>query len=164
MHTDWSSLSLWFFQLWWFWLTFNKNPPIHHLNKLEYSIRPIHFLSEWLAFCKVNLLYMYPILARGLLFLLPQFAVAWRWSVCGTAEVVWKPRFLWQWPSAHLHFLVSCFSFFSWKYPIDSLRGSGLVSLLASQAHQHHCHLTNFWCFWQCGQVTNPAGKWNQHL
>ncbi len=25
-----------------------------------------------------------------------------------------KPRFLWQWPSAHLHFLVSCFSFSSW--------------------------------------------------
>ncbi len=31
--------------------------------------------------------------------------------------------------------------------------------LLASQAHQHHGHLTNFWCFWQCGQVPNPAGK-----
>ncbi len=57
-----------------------------------------------------------------------------------------KPRFLWQWPSAHLHFLVSCFSFSSWQYPIDSLC-SGLVSLLASQAHQHHGHLTNFWCF-----------------
>ncbi len=27
-----------------------------------------------------------------------------------------KPRFLWQWPSAHLHFLVSCFSFSSWQY------------------------------------------------
>ncbi len=36
---------------------------------------------------------------------------------------------------------------------------SGLVSLLASQAHQHHGNLTNFWCFWQCGQVPNPAGK-----
>ncbi len=46
----------------------------------------------------------------------------------------------------------------------DSLWGSGLVSLLASQAHQHHGHLTNFWCFWQCGQVPNPVGKWNQHL
>ncbi len=91
--------------------------------------------------------------------------MAWRWSVCGTAEVVWKPRFLLQWPSAHLHFLVSCFSFSSWQYPIDSLWGSGLVSLLASQAHQPKVgHLTNFWCFWQCGQVPNPAGKWNQHL
>ncbi len=47
--------------------------------------------------------------------------MVWRWSVCGTAEVVWKPRFLWQWLSAHLHFLVSCFSFSSWQYPIDSL-------------------------------------------
>ncbi len=27
-----------------------------------------------------------------------------------------------------------------------------------------HGHLTNFWCFCQCGQVPNPAGKWNQHL
>ncbi len=58
-----------------------------------------------------------------------------------------------------LLFLIS-----SWQYPIDSLWASGLVSLLASQAHQHHGHLTNFWCFWQCGQVPSPAGKWNQHL
>ncbi len=57
--------------------------------------------------------------------------MAWRCSVCGTAEVVWKPRFLWNWPSAHLHLLVSCFSFSSWQYPIDSRWGSGLVSLLA---------------------------------
>ncbi len=47
---------------------------------------------------------------------------------------------------------------------MDGLWGSGLVSLLDSQAHQHHGHLTNFWCFRQCGQVPNPAGKWNQHL
>ncbi len=29
----------------------------------------------------------------------------------------------------------------------------------ASQALQYHGHLNNFWCFWQCGQVPNPAGK-----
>ncbi len=28
---------------------------------------------------------------------------------------------------------------------IDSLWGSALVSLLASQAHKHHGHLTKFW-------------------
>ncbi len=67
-----------------------------------------------------------------------------------------KPRFLWQWPSAHLHFLDSCFSSSSWQYLIDSLC-SGLVSLLFSQAHQHHRHLTSCWFFWQCGQVPNPA-------
>ncbi len=26
-------------------------------------------------------------------------------------------------------------------------------------AGQSFGHLTNFWCFWQCGQVPNPAGK-----
>ncbi len=50
------------------------------------------------------------------------------------------------------------------KKILDSLWCSGLVSLLPSQAHQHHGHLTNFWCFWQFGEVPNPAGKWNQHL
>ncbi len=53
------------------------------------------------------------------------------------------------------------FLIFLLTIPIDYLC-SGLVSLLASQAHQHHGHLTNFGCFWQCGQVPNPAG--NQHL
>ncbi len=61
-------------------------------------------------------------------------------------------------------YLVSCFTFSSWQYPIYSLWGSGLVSLLASQTHTHHGHLTNFRCFWQCGQVPNHAGNWNQHL
>ncbi len=61
-----------------------------------------------------------------------------------------KPRFLWQWPSAHLHVLVSCFSFSSWQYSIDSLC-SGLVSLLASQAPTHG-HLTSFWCFCSVGR------------
>ncbi len=42
--------------------------------------------------------------------------MAWRWSVCGTAEVVWKPRFLWQWPSGHLHCWVWCLSSSSWHY------------------------------------------------
>ncbi len=58
--------------------------------------------------------------------------------------------------------LVSLIS--SWQYPIDSLWCSGQASLLASQAHQHHGHLTNFWYLWKCGQVPSPAGKWNQHL
>ncbi len=47
--------------------------------------------------------------------------MAWRWSVCGTAEVVWKPRFLWQWPSGHLHCWVWCLSSSTWQDPIDSL-------------------------------------------
>ncbi len=57
---------------------------------------------------------------------------------------------------------VWCTAKFS-ETPLDSLWGSGLVSLLASQAYQHYGHLTNVWCFWQCEQVPNPK-KWNQHL
>ncbi len=62
MHTDWNSLSLLFFYLWWFWLTFNKNPPIHCLNKLEYFIRPIKktlLVNCWPSGKYVHLLYMY---------------------------------------------------------------------------------------------------------
>ncbi len=33
---------------------------------------------------------------------------------------------------------------------------------MASEAHQHHGNLTNFWCFWQCGQVPNPAGRFRR--
>ncbi len=43
--------------------------------------------------------------------------MAWRWSVCGTAEVVWKPRFLWQWPSAHLYFFGLLFLIFLLTIP-----------------------------------------------
>ncbi len=82
--------------------------------------------------------------------------MAWRWSVCGTAEV--EPRFLWQWPSAHLHFLVSCFSFSSWQHPIDSL-GFRSGEFAGQSSTQHHGHLTNFWCFWQCGQVPQSCWK-----
>ncbi len=28
----------------------------------------------------------------------------------------------------------------------------------------NHDHWTSFWYLWQCGQVSSPAGKWNQHL
>ncbi len=67
----------------------------------------------------------------------------------------WSPGFFHSGLQLICIFLVSCFSFSSWQYPIDSLWGSGFVSLRTSQAHQHHGHLTNFWCFWQCGQVPN---------
>ncbi len=90
--------------------------------------------------------------------IMASIGVAWRWSVCGTPEVVWKPRFLCQWPSAHLHFLVSCFTFSSWQYPIDSQWGP--VSLLATQAHQHHGHLTNLWAGFQKTQWTNTS-RWH---
>ncbi len=54
--------------LWWFRLTFNKNPPIHYLNKLEYFIRSIKkniLVNCWPSGKYVHLLYMYSILGRG---------------------------------------------------------------------------------------------------
>ncbi len=99
-------------------------------------------MTCWPSGKYVHLLYMYSIYFNYCL------NSAWRWSVCGTAEVVWKPRFLWQWPSAHLHFLVSCFSFSSWQYPIDSLWSSGLVSLLASQTQRSFNQLLVLLAVW----------------
>ncbi len=109
---------------------------------------------------------MYSILGRGLLLLqlLPQFGVAWGDQFVALLRWFGSPGFFDSGLQLICILLVSCFSFFSWQYPIDFLWGSGLVSLLASQAHQHHGHLTNFWSFWQCGQVPNPAGNWNQHF
>ncbi len=169
MHTDWSSLSLWFFELWWFWLTFNKNPPIHYLNKLEYFIRAIKknsFVNYLPSGKYVHLYYMYSILGWGSFCFNYCLKLAWHGGDQFVALLRWygSPGFFDSGLQLICIFLFSCFSFSSWQYPIDSLWGSGLVSLLASQAHQHHGHLTNFWCFWQCGQVPNPAGKWNQHL
>ncbi len=48
--------------------------------------------------------------------------------------MVWKPRFLWQWP-------FSSSAFFGLLFLIFLLTIPGLVSLLESQAHQHHGHL-----------------------
>ncbi len=63
MHTDWSSLSLWFFSLWLFWLTFNKNPPIH--SQLIKILHKTFLVNYWPSGKYVHLLYMYSILGRG---------------------------------------------------------------------------------------------------
>ncbi len=75
-----------------------KNPPIHYLNKLEYFIRPIKktfLVNCWPSGKYVHLLYMYSILGRGS-FALITASIRCGMEVisCGTAEVVWKPRFL----------------------------------------------------------------------
>ncbi len=153
MHTDWSSLKTHQFT------TSQQIGIFHKANKKNKFL-----VNCWPSGKYVKVLYMYSILGRGYFCFNYCLNSAWHGGDQFVALLRWygSPGFF-EWPSAHLHFLVSCFSFSSWQYPIDSLC-SGLVSLLASQAHQHHGHLTNFWCFWQCGQVPNPAGKWNRHL
>ncbi len=138
--------------------------------KLEYFIRPIKkksfLVTCWPSGKYVNLLYLYSILGRGSFCFNYCLNSAWHGGDQFVALLRWygSPGFFYSGLQLICIFLVFCFSFSSWQYPLDSQWDSGLVSLLASQAHQHHGHLTNFWCFWQCGQVPNPAGKWNQHL
>ncbi len=149
MHTDWSSLSF-----------FNCNDFGSHWTKTHIFTISTNYntsydqykktclVSCWPSGKYVNWLYMYSILGRG--------------SFCFNYCLNWwygSPGFFDSGLQLICIFLVSCFSFSSWQYPIDSLWGSGLVNFLASQAHQHHDHLTNCWCIWQCGQVPNPAGK-----
>ena len=71
-----------------------KNP---YLKILEYSTWPLKrsiYNTEMSKFWKVMLIYAlstwYGILLNKFLH---QWGVAWRWSACGTAEVLWKPRF-----------------------------------------------------------------------
>ncbi len=61
-----------------------------------------------------------------------------------------------------LHLICICWTLVS-HFPLDNRLSDrfsmGFRSGEFGQAHQHHGHLTNFWCFWQGGQVPNPAGK-----
>ncbi len=140
-------------------------------NSLSQQIRILHKTNKkktflvncWPSGKYVNLLYMYSILGRRSFCFNYCLNAAWHGGAQFVALLRWygSPGFYDSGLQLISIFLVSCFSFFSWQYSIDSLCASGLVSLLASQAHQHHGHLTNFW---QCRQVPNPAGKLNQHL
>ncbi len=147
------------------WLTFDKNPPIHYLNKLEYFTRPIYFFCVNCGL--LESMFIYCICTQ---YLVGAYFALITASIRRGMEVIslwhcWggvKPRFLWQWPSAHLHFwsLVS-------HFPLDNTHRFSMFrsgEFAGQSSTQHHARLTNFWCFWQCGQVPNPAGKWNQHL
>ncbi len=122
-------------------------------------------MNCWPSGKYVHLLSMYSILGRGSFSFNDCLNSAWHGGDQFVALLWWygSPGFF----DSGLQLICIIWSLVSY-FPLDntpdSLWGSGLVSLLACQAHQHHGHLTNFWCFWQCGQVPNPAGKWNQHL
>ncbi len=124
------------------------------------SIVSNHFyvVNCWPSGKYVHLLYMYSILGRGSFCFNYCLNSAWHGGDQFVALLMWygSPGFF----DSGLQLSCICWSLVShFPLDIDSLWGSGLVSLLASQAHQHHGHLTNFWGFWQCGQVPNPAVK-----
>ncbi len=110
-------------------------------------------MNCWPSGKYVHLLYMYSILGRG----------SFCFNYCLNAAWHGGDQFvaLLRWYEAQVSLTVAfsssaffglLFLIFLLTILIDSLC-SGLVSLLASQAHQHHDCLTNSWCFWQCGQI-----------
>ncbi len=115
-------------------------------------------MNCWPSGKDVHLLYMYSILGRGSFCFNYCLNSAWHGGDQFVAEVVWKPRFLWQGPSAHLHFFGVLFLIFLLTIPHRF--SIGFRSGESAGQSSTWC----FWCFWQCEQVPNPAGKWNQHL
>ncbi len=111
-------------------------------------------MNCWPSGKYVNLLYMYSILGRGSFCFNYCLNSAWHGGDQFVALLRWygSPGFF----DSGLQLICIFWSLVS-HFPLDNT--PGLVSLLASQARQHHGQLTNFWCFWQCGQVPNPAGK-----
>ncbi len=94
------------------------------IGLLSQQIRILHKTNKkkkivncWPSGKYVNLLYMYSILGRDSFCFNFCLNSAWQRSVCGTAEVVWKPSFLWQWPSVHLHFFGLLFLIFLLTIP-----------------------------------------------
>ncbi len=64
-----------------------------------------------------------------------------------------------KWPSAHLYFFGLLFLIFLLIIPHIFSMGFRSGEFAGQSSTPTHGHLTNFWCFWQCGQVPNPAGK-----
>ncbi len=82
-----------------------------------------------------------------------QWGVAWKRSVCGTAEALLNLQLVW----IVLIFLLEISHRFQMGFRSDILAGqSSPVIIMLSKP---------LGCgFWQCGQVPSPAGKWNLHL
>ncbi len=102
-------------------------------------------MNCWPSGKYVHLLYMYSILGRGSFCFNYCLNSAWHGGDQFVALRRWygSPGFF----DSGLQLI-----FIFWSRFIDSLWGSGLVSLLASQAHQHHGHLTNFGAFGSVGR------------
>ncbi len=166
MHTDWSSLSLWFFQLCWFWLTFNKNPPI-----LYQQIRILHKTNKKniLLNCWPSRKYVYYCICTQYLVCAP-FALITA-SIRRGMEVIslWH---CWGGMEAQVSLTVafSSSTFFGLLFLIFLLTILHMFSMgFRSGEFAGHSSTPTPWSFnqllllWQCGQP-NPAGKWNQHL
>ena len=70
-----------------------KNPVCHNIRILHTTTQKRIFNREMSNFWKVMLMYALSSWSGIILNeILHQLGVAWRWSACDTAEVLWKPR------------------------------------------------------------------------
>ncbi len=114
-------------------------------------------MNCWSSVKYVHLLYMYSILGRGCFCFNYWLNSAWH----GGDQFV----ALLRWCEAQVSLTVafSLSAFFSLLFLIFLLTIHHRFSMFRSgefagqSSTQHHGHLTSFWCFWQCGQVPNPA-------
>ncbi len=144
----------------------NKNPPIHSQQiRILHKTNKKHFLVNCCPSEKyVHLLYMYSILGRGFFCFNYCLNAAWH----GGDQFV----ALLRWCEAQVSLTVAfsssaCFGLLFLIFLLTILHRFSMFrsgEFAGQSSTPTHGHLTNFWCFWPCGQVPNPAGKWNQHL
>ncbi len=134
-------------------------------NSLSQQIRILHKTNKkkkivncWPSGKYFNLLYMYSILGRGSFCFNYCLNSVWHGSDQFVALLRWygSPGFFYS----GLPLICIFWSLVS-HFPLENTPWI-LSGEFAGQSSTQH--LTNFWCFWQCGQVPNFAGKWNQHL
>ncbi len=116
-------------------------------------------MNCWPSGKYVHLLYMYSILGWGSFCFNYCLNSAWHGGDQFVALLRWygSPGFFDSGLQLICIEVVPCFSFYSWQYLIDSLGfGSGEFAGQSSTPTLNHGHLTNFWCFWQCGQYQIP--------
>ncbi len=135
-----------------FWLTLNKNPPIHYFNKLEY-LRPIQKHFKWIVGL-LESMFIYCICTQYLVgapFALITASiqrgmeVISLWHCWGGVEAQVSLTVAFS-SSAFFWYLVSHFPLDNTPWVCWTVNLTNIIG-----------HLTNFWCFLQCGQVPNPA-------
>ncbi len=130
-------------------------------QQLEYFIRPNNnnIFSELLAFWKVDFT----------LYVLNTWEGLLCFNYCLNVPGHGGDQFVHSWGGMEAQvFLTVAFSssaFFGLLFLIFLLTIPHRFSMVqvwwvaGQSSTPTHGHLTNFWCFWQCGQVPNPAGK-----
>ncbi len=120
-------------------------PPIQQIRILHKTNKKFFLVNCWPSEKYVHLLYMYSILGRGSFCFNYYLNSAWHGCDQFVALLRWfgSPGFF----DNGLQLICIFWSLVS-HFPLDN---SGLVSLLVSQAHQHHGHLTQGGKSWPNG-------------